>query len=314
MIRQFKMLQTAIGLCVASLLIAATNPVGAEILAKDSYIVGSGDYTAGGLNGQSSASSEGFSGDWSVSSANLQVEGGGILDGDADPANGQGKFIASTAFSGFFRSARHDLAPQVDPPNNTFYMSHLVNAGSLAPGGRADEGYAFVGFGDFTAQDTIEGNANFLGGAFVGFVDSPTEPAGVDLVIRSRTGAAAGAIGDELLVADAENITYNVVMALEYNNPGDEVRYWLDPTDFANGEAGLTASAAASGTIPGFQLGAASSMNDLSVLTFGFDRSFFWDESILATTVAAVGGIPEPASVMLVLLGFVGLVQARRRA
>lgn len=305
---------TALGICAACLFALAASPVSADILANDSYIVGGGDYTAGGLNGQSSASSEGFSGTWSVSSANLQVEGGGILDGDADPANGQGKFIASTAFSGFFRSARHDLQPQVDPPSNTFYMSHLVNAGSLAQGGRQDEGYAFVGFGDFTAQATIEGSANFLGGAFVGFVDSPTAPQGVDLVIRSRTGAAAGAIGDELLVADAENVTYNVVMALEYNNPGDQVRYWLNPTDFANGEAGLTASAALSGTIPGFQLGAASSMNDLSALTFAFDRSFFWDESTLATTVADLGEIPEPSTLLLAMLGLISLVRSRRRA
>ena len=301
-------------LFLAAALLAATavsESAQADVLAKDSYITGAGEYSPGGLAGQSSASSEGFVGAWSVSSANLQVESGGILDGGVDPTDGQGKFISAPGqFSQFFRSARHDLAPQVDPPGNTFYMSHLVNAGSSTG---PNQDYAFVGFGDFTAQATIEGTANFLGGAFVGYVGSATNPSGVDLVIRSRTGAAAGAIGDELLVADAENITFNVVMALEYNNPGDEIRYWLDPTDFGNGEAGLTASAVLSGTIPGFQLGAAGSMNDLTIVTNGFDRSFFWDESVLASSVGALVGIPEPATASLALIGLAALVRCRQR-
>lgn len=278
----------------------------ALVLAQDNYIVDTGDYTPGGLNGQTSASATGFSGAWSVSSANLQVESGGILDGDADPANGQGKFISAPGqFSQFFRSARHDLSPIAagDVPGNVFYMSHVVNAGSSTG---ANQDYAFVGFGDFTAQETIEGTANFLGGAFVGYTGNAT--GGVDLVIRSRTGAAAGAIGDELLVAGAENTTFNVVMALEFNNPGDEVRYWVDPSDFSNGEAGLTASSSINGIIPGFQLGGVSSMNDLTVVTNGFDRSFFWDSSTLATEVADV---PEPTSAALLTLG--GLAMLRRR-
>lgn len=297
-IMTFRLLAVALTAAIASVAVDAS----AVILAQDSYT----GYTPGGLNGQSSPDAVGFVGNWSVSSANLQVESGGILDGD--PTNGQGKFLAAPgAFSDFFRSARHDLAPQVDPPSNTFYMSHLVNAGGLVG---ANNNYAFVGFGDFTAQATIEGTANFLGGAFVGFVGNQT--GGADLVIRSRTGAAAGSIGDELLVADAENVTYNVVMALEYNNPGDQVRYWVDPTDFSNGEAGLTASSVISGTIAGFQLGAASSMNDLSVLVRGFDRSFFWDESILATSVDDLNPIPEPTALALAALGALGL--ARRRS
>lgn len=300
------MTRTLIGAAGAASLLAASSASG-TVLANDSYIVGSGDYTAGGLGGQSSASATGFSGNWSSSSANLGVEAGGILDGGADPANGQGKFTASTAFSNFSRIARHDLVPLTDPANSTFYMSHLVNAGSLATNGDTDEGYAFVGFGDFTAQATIEGTANFLGGAFVGYVNSATAADGVDLVIRSRTGAAAGSISDELLVSDAENITYNVVMALTYTG-GDQVRWWLDPTDFTD-EAGLTSSAVASGVIPGFQLGNASNMNDLTVAAFSFDRSFFWDESILATEVS---DLPEPASAAL--LGLAGLAMLRRRS
>ncbi|QDT68556.1 hypothetical protein MalM25_14790 [Planctomycetes bacterium MalM25] len=283
-------------------LVATSTDTSAQTIAKDSYT----GYTAGGLSGATSPDPIGFSGAWTSSSANLQVESGGILDGD--PTNGQGKFIAAPGnFSNFSRIARHDLAPiAADPVNNTFYMSHLVNAGtSVGP----NNDYALVGFGDFTAQDTIEGTANFLGGAFTGFVGNGT--GGVDLVIRSRTGAAAGVISDEVLVTDAENTTYQVVMALEYNNPGDEVRYWVNPTDFKNGEAGLTASSSINGSIAGFQLGGLASMNDLTVAVYGFDRSFFWDESILAGSV--MGLIPEPTSAVLAAVSLLGLAARRVR-
>lgn len=274
----------------------------AGIIAKDSYVIGAGDYTVGGLNGQTSGSAVGFSGAWSVSSANLQADTIS-LDGGT---SGKGKFISAPgAFSDFFRSARHDLAPiAATPANNTFYMSHLVNAGSSTG---PNQNYSFVGFGDFTAQATIEGTANFLGGAFVGFVGDGA--GGVNLVIRSRTGAAAGVVSDELLVAGAENNTYQVVMALEFNNPGDTVRYWVNPTDFSNGEAGLTASSSINGSIAGFQLGGLSSMNDLTIVNRGFDRSFFWDESILADDVAS---LPEPASAALLGLGAIAMIRRKR--
>jgi len=288
------------GISALAMIGALTVTADAGIIAKDSYSVDAGDYNTGGLAGQSGAAEVGFTGVWSSSSANLGVDTIS-LNGDT---TGKGKQIAAPgAFSQFSRIARRDLAPVAAPAGNTFYMSHLVNAGgSLGP----NDDYAFVGFGDFTAQATIEGTANFLGGAFVGYVGNGA--GGVDLVIRSRTGAAAGVVSDELLVADAENNTFQVVMALEYNNPGDTVRYWVDPTDLSNGEAGLTASSAINGSIAGFQLGAASSMNDLTIATLGFDRSFFWDESILADDVAS---LPEPASAMLLGLGAAALFRRR---
>ena len=298
---------TASGLALVGALAATQADAG--IIAKDSYVIGGGDYSTGGLNGQSSASAIGFSGNWAVSSANLGADTIS-LNGDS---TGKGKFTASTAFSDFDRSAERLLAgtPLADPPNNTFYMSHMVNAGGLAPNGDDEaDAHAMVGFGNFTDGARLRGTQDFLLGAFVGFIPSATVQNGVDLVIRSRTGVSGvGSVTDELLVSDAENTTFQVVMALEYNNPGDTIRYWVDPTDFSNGEAGLTATASLSGSISGFQLGAASDMNRLNVETWGFDHTFFWDESILADDVAS---LPEPASAVLLGLGALAMTRRSR--
>ncbi len=298
---KMRMVQGISGLAMIGALCVCS--VDAGLIAKDSYVIGPNDYSTGGLNGQSGVSEIGFTGSWAVSSANLGADTIS-LNGDT---SGKGKFIASTAFSDYDRSAERMLAPYAAPANNTFYMSHLVNAGGLAPGGDDEaDAHAFVGFGSFTDGARLRGTANYLLGAFVGYVPSATVPGSVDLVIRSRTGVSS--VSDVLLVADAANVTYQVVMALEFNNPGDEIRYWVDPTDFGNGEAGLTASAAISGSIAGYQLGAVTDMDRLNVETWGFDHSFFWDESILADDVASV---PEPVSAMLLSLGALAMLRRR---
>ena len=272
-------------LVITGFLLGWSEEVAATVFAKDSYVIGGDDYTAGiGLNEQSSISALGLADSWSVNSANLQPDTFSLNGDDT----GKGKFISAPGqFSETYRKAEIQLDSVSAPANNTFYMRHLVNAGSSTG---PNQGYAFVGFGSFVAEETIEGTANFLLGAFTGFAGNET--GGVDLVIRSRTGADPGEVSDELIITDAINITYDVVMALEFNTPGDEIRYWIDPSDFGDGESGLTNSAVFSGSISGFQLSDVADMNRLSVMTDSFDRSFFWDESILTDSVAELVGLP----------------------
>ncbi|MEM7624681.1 MAG: PEP-CTERM sorting domain-containing protein [Planctomycetota bacterium] len=277
------------------------SPAFGVLLASDDF----DGYTAGNLSGQTSTTATGFAGAWAAGSANIQAESGGILDGD--PTNGQGRFIPVGQAFPAFRTNNNLLNPVGTPSNNTFYMSHLVNAGTS--GGLPGE-YAFTGFGSFVDAGRFEDATNFLLGAFTGFVIQDDDT--VDLVIRSRTGALVpGAVTDEVLVEDAGGNTFNVVMALEFNNPGDEIRYWVNPTNFFD-ESTLTATAAISGSIGGFQLGAESDLNRLSVGTTFTNRSFFFDEALLGTESSDLGPIPEPTS--LALLGLGGLAMLRRKA
>lgn len=281
-------------------------PASAVIIAGDSY----NDYPGGAMAGQTGSNTVGFDGNgWIQGSANIQTETGGILDGSA--TSGQIRYIPSG--SSAFRRNQHLLDPIVAPlTDNTVYTSQLLFSGGN--NGTADQTgeYMFTGFGSFVAQDTIEGTANFLLGAFTGFVVD--DEGNADLVIRSRTGAAAGSVSDTLLVDDATNTTFNVVMALEFNNPGDEIRYWVNPTNFFD-EDTLTATAAVSGSISGFQLGALTDLNRLTVLSTYANRSYFVDETYLATSTQDLGPvIPEPASLALLGLGGLAALGRRRKA
>ncbi len=292
----------------------------AQLIAADGYVNDGGivDYNAGfgnSFNGQSSAAAMGFVDPW----------GGGSTSGNTHPdfgtldnpavgyeTGGKGKFTPSVAFSDFERRFEHTLAPFAAPANDVFYMSHLVNTGSEVAMG-ATEGYALVGFGSFADRGRLEGNQDFLFGGFVGFAADGN--GAVDLVIRSRTGAnAPGAVANTVL-QDAsagdtvDNTTFNVVMKLTYTG-GDKIDWWVNPADLTS-DAAMTGSALASGTINGFQLGSAADMNRLTVNTYGYDRSFFWDESRLAYDLASL--VPEPASGILGSLGLMALLTARRR-
>lgn len=320
MTRNLKLVMATAITCIAMLL-CINDAAEAQLIAADSYENGGSDYNAGfgnSFNGQSSTSALGFTDPW----------GGGSASGNTHPdlvtldnpaidyeSGGKGKFTASVAFSDFERRFEHPLAPFAAPANDVFYMSHLVNTGPEATGGDT-EGYAMVGFGSFADKARLEGTQDFLLGAYVGYV--PDGAGDVDLVIRSRTGIfAPGSVTDEVLLdASAgdvvDNLTHHVVMKLTFTG-GDKIDYWVNPSDLTS-DVAMTNSSIATGTITGFQLGNASDMNRLTVNTFGYDRSFFFDESRLGYDLASVTGVvPEPTSLALGSLALLAIVGKRRR-
>ncbi len=293
----------------------------AQLIAADSYENGGTDYNAGfgnTFNGQSSTSAIGFTDPW----------GGGSTSGNTHPdlitlenpaisyeSGGKGKFTPNATFSDFERRFEHSLAPFAAPANDVFYMSHLVNTGPEIPNGDT-EGFAMVGFGSIADQARLESTQDFLFGAFVGY--APDGAGNVDLVIRSRTGVSgAGSVTDEILLdasaGDAvDNLTHHVVMKLTYTG-GDKIDWWLNPSNLTS-ETAMTNSSESSGSIDGFQLGGASDMNRLTVNTFGYDRSFFFDESRLGYDLISVTGVvPEPTSLALAAFAIACLAEVRRR-
>ncbi len=284
---------------ILTLLWGLAASASAQLIAADSYNNGGTDYSAGfgnTFNGQSSTSAIGFTDPW----------GGGSTSGNTHPdfltlehpsvsyeSGGKGKFTPNAEFSDFERRFQHELAPFVPPADDFFYMSHLVNTGPEIANG-ATEGYALVGFGSFADQGRLESTQDFLFGAFLGFAADGV--GNVDLVIRSRTGTSGvGSVTDEILLdastGDAvEDLTHLVVMKLTYTG-GDKIDWWLNPSDLTS-ESAMTSSSVSSGTIDGFQLGSASDMNRLTVNTFGYDRSFFFDESRLGYDLTSVAGEP----------------------
>lgn len=307
--------------CSAALLACCVERSIAQLIAADSYENGGTDYNAGfgnSFNGQSSSSAVGFTDPWGGGSASGNTHPDtGTLDNPAISyaSGGKGKFTPNATFSDFERRFEHTLAPFVAPANDVFYMSHLVNTGPEIPNGDT-EGFALVGFGSFANQTRLESTQDFLFGAFLGF--APDGNGDVDLVIRSRTGASGvGSVTDEILLDasagdSVDNLTHHVVMKLTYTG-GDRIDYWLNPSNLTS-ETAMTNSSLASGSIAGFQLGSAADMNRLTVNTFGYDRSFFFDESRLGYDLASVTGVvPEPSSMALAALAIVSLAEMRRK-
>lgn len=313
--------QFAIASAAILVLVSYSCTAQAQLIAADSYENGGTDYNAGfgnSFNGQDSTSAIGFDGAWGngSTSGNTHPDTGTLENSTISyESGGKGKFTASTAFSDFERRFEHNLAPYAAPVDSVFYMSHLVNTGGEASGGDT-EGYAMVGFGSFADKARLEGTQDFLFGGFVGF--APDGNGDVDLVIRSRTGISAPGSVTDAILQDAsagdtvDNTTFHVVMKLTYTG-GDMIEWWVNPTDLSS-DAAMTSNSLASGVIPGFQLGSAADMNRLTVNTFGYDRSFFFDESRLGYDLASVVGIPEPATVALLGLAFglAGVSRSRR--
>jgi MYXO-CTERM domain-containing protein len=302
-------------------IVGLAGSASANLIAADSY--DQPGYSSGGLNGQNPVVLPGWSGGnaWTVGSANLQADTISLTNSATpydDASNGKGKYVASSF--DFFRAGFRTLDSYTTA--DTYYMSMFVNPGGafLSSGSRE---HAVVGFTNFVQQADFEnnfGDPNFSNvfGVFAGFrgEDAGAAPGEADLIIRARGDLGGGSFGlkDEVLIPNAGNETYHVLMRVDINGtaPGfnDKISWWVNPSDLTD-EAALDASALAAGEFNSFAFNTTGDMSRKTVLTNKWARGFFWDETRLGTDLDSVTGIPAPGAVGL--LGIAGLAASRRR-
>jgi hypothetical protein len=131
--------------------------------------------------------------------------------------------------------------------------------------------------------------SGFLAGLFVGFTQNPASFG--DLVLRARTTTSQTA-EDIVLVDGAVNSMANqtdtVVLRVDITGSSDAVSWRLNPTDFDNGEEGLTNSSSAGGNFSSFAFGSAGDLQRLNYASRDWNGSAFFDEARLATSVEAL--------------------------
>lgn len=305
------------GLIVSAAIVAAVSVAQASLIAADSWVGGGApNYVVNSnLNGQNPTVTPGWTGAgstaWSSGTANLQADAVGLdytpLTSLAlgYPAGGKGKYIASSTNA--FRAANRRMDNYT--PENTYYMSFLVNPGGsfLATGGR--DGYALTGFTNFingaNAFNNVAG-AGEVFGLMAGFKGNGDGTA--NLIIRHRGLSEDNE--DVALLANVANETYYVVARLDVNASGiqEAVTFWVNPTNLTS-EANATATAAATGTFASLSMDLNNRIDRTSLVTTNWARSYFWDENRLGTDFFSV--VPEPSTMALLALG--GLALLRRR-
>lgn len=292
----------------------AGSSASAQLIAADSF--DTGDYSAGGLNGQNPNINPGWTGagsaSWSVGSANLQADAISLTNSATaydDGSTGKGRYIASSF--DFYRAGHHRMDNYTAA--DTYYMSFFVNPGGsfLSSGSRE---HAVVGFTNFVdSKATFENtNSNNVFGLFAGFrgEDAGAAAGEADLILRAR--GASGDLEDTVLLSNAQNETYHVIYKLEVNASGgtDQVSWWVNPSDLTD-ESSLTSSAAAAGSVGTFSMDTNFRIDRLSVISNDWARSMFWDETRFGYDLDSVTGVPAPGAAAV--LGLAGLAAARRR-
>lgn len=104
---------------------------------------------------------------------------------------------------------------------------------------------------------------------------------------------------------------YTVVMRADIKIGTDQITWWLNPTNSGNDDAGLTASALASGSFSSFAFQSAADLQRLNYAARDWNGNVFFDEPRLATSVASL--VPEPNSVASVEIALLGSAIFRKR-
>ncbi|MEX2169283.1 MAG: hypothetical protein WD851_08230 [Pirellulales bacterium] len=232
-----------------------------------------------------------------------------------DASTGKVQFLAyDNPGATNFRSIRRVM--DAYEPADTYYMSFLVNTGSVPTAQLGQRGQAMVGFTNNAVTETAFNNqvgAGNIFGLMVGFDGRATDERISDLVFRSRKEVEGGAfqftnsilLAGEVAnpeapanqwVSTVENLTHHVLLKLEVNDDEemDLVTYWVNPTNISS-EAMATASAQATGSIETFSMDLNSRMTRIHVAVNRYeDRSFFFDEPRLGFDFFSVVGVEPP--------------------
>lgn len=235
----------------------------------------------------------------------------------SDATTGKVNWISAGA-DNLIRSNARNLSP-TPSGSGPFYISHLVNRGSIATAGDASA-YVLTGFGNTTAPVNGVTGGN-LAGLFVGFAQTSDTNNFGNLVIRYRDTATANpnaTSADAVLVDGSTNSTfgntYLVVMKVDMNVSGgtDAVTWWLNPTN-GSSDATLSSSSAATGSFDSFALQSAADFVRLNYSARNWTGTAFFDEPRLSDDLAGLGlAVPEPSSLGLIVAA-AGLALRRRR-
>ncbi len=226
-----------------------------------------------------------------ISVTNTVSLSGSVVQGTT--ANGTVNFIAK----GVDRTSSRQLA-STPALSGSYYLSGLVNVGALSRLGTGE--YLTSGFlGSAPAFSTINLSTGFHYG------------------VRNVGGtvylaAFAGGNAYDLLALDASTVanTYQIVLKLDVNASGmDTLTGWYATNNAASLTQGLAATAVETWT-------AASSLNYFALqshTTVNDNRTVYFDEMRLGTTLADVTTVPEPGTVALFTVGGLALVLMRKR-
>ena len=280
-------------------MMAAHQQASAELNATDSYRIGpnptDGEYLEAQLNAQpADLTVMGFAnGGYGLGTGTAQFQATTISLNSTVGGLGGKVTYSSAPLDSIYRAVARATDPI--PGNGTYYMSHTVNRGDIPQAG--GDGFALTGFGNFVPPERGP-TAGFLAGVFVGFTQNASNPNSFgDLVLRARTTTSQSA--EDIVLVDGSNVStvnqsYTVVIRVEITGSVDAVAWWLDPTDFSNGEAGLTSSSTANGSFSSFAFGGASDLQRLTYASRDWNGNAFFDEARLGTSVDNLVLVEKP--------------------